>query len=677
MKADECAAEITSWIHSGINAFIPSKRFQVKPHSSPWFTPACAAAIAHRNHYFHIFHRDNSNENKHNYTDARNNCRRVLREAKNRYADLTKERITSQKLGSKDFWKIYNSVFNKGKSTVPPLIHEDDVLTTAVDKAELLAQKFSSNSNLVSDNPLPEFPSRCDTTLSNLKVTPSCVSKVISHLDPSKSCGPDNIPVIVLQRCAPELSAVLSKLFNKCISESCFPSCWKTASVVPIFKNQGDRASPLNYRPISLLNIISKVFESLINKSLVSHLESNGLFSDAQYGFRSKRSTADLLTVITERISASLDKKGEARLVALDISKAFDRVWHPGLLHKLRSYGISGKIFDTIKSFLSDRKLRVVLDGQHSSTYVVTSGVPQGSILGPILFLLFINDLPDHIMSKVAIFADDTSIYSCADKKLDEADRITAANEVTSDLAKVSSWGKDWLVNFNTKKTHLLSVNNYKNTHDAPISMDENNLTEDESIRLLGLSISSNLSWSDYISSIAKSSSRKVGSLFRARRSLSPEAILHLYKATIRPCMEYCCHLWAGAPANSLSLLDKVQNRVCNLIGPQLAAKLQPLSHRRNVASLSLFYKYFNKKCSTELSSLVPRLRPRVRTTRQSSNAHPYTVQIPKSTKSLYASSFFPRTSNLWNLLPADIFPDSYDMDKFKSSVNRHLISSL
>ena len=143
--------------------------------------------------------------------------------------------------------------------------------------------------------------------------------------------------------------------------------CWKTASVVPIFKNQRDRASPLNYRPISLLNIISKVFESLINKSLVSHLESNGLFSDAQYGFRSKRSTADLLTVITERISASMDKNGEARLVALDISKAFDRVWHPGL-HKPQRYGISGMIFDTIKSFFSDYKLRVVVDGQNSST---------------------------------------------------------------------------------------------------------------------------------------------------------------------------------------------------------------------------------------------------------------------------------------------------------------------
>ena len=136
----------------------------------------------------------------------------------------------------------------------------------------------------------------------------------------------------------------------------------------------------------------------------MSHLEENGLFSDSQYGFRSSRSTADLLTVITERVNRALDKQGETRLVALDISKAFDRVWHSGLLHKLRSYGISGKIFEFIDSFLSDRKLKVVLDGQHSSTCSITSGVPQGSILGPIIFLLFINDLPDRLLSIVAIF---------------------------------------------------------------------------------------------------------------------------------------------------------------------------------------------------------------------------------------------------------------------------------
>ena len=216
---------------------------------------------------------------------------------------------------------------------------------------------------------------------------------------------------------SPELSPVLSKLFNRCLTESTFPSCWKCAPVVPAFKNSGERSNPGNYRPISLLPIISKVFESLINKSLVSHLESHNLLSDKQYGFRGRRSTADLLTVVTERFYRALNNCGEARAIALDISKAFDRVWHAGLLHKLASYGISGNIFGIIKSFLHARKIKVTLDGQQSDTYPITSGVPQGSILGPILFLIFINDLPDNVICDLATYADDTSLYSCLNEK--------------------------------------------------------------------------------------------------------------------------------------------------------------------------------------------------------------------------------------------------------------------
>ena len=153
-----------------------------------------------------------------------------------------------------------------------------------------------------------------------------------------------------------------------------FPACWKAASVVPIFKNYGERSESSNYRPISLLTIISKVFESLINKHLISHLESNNLLSDHQYGFRSSRSTADLLTVITDRFYRALDKCGEAKAIALDISKAFDNVWHSGLLHKLLSYGVSGNVFNIIESFLTYRSIKVILDGQHSSSFPITSG---------------------------------------------------------------------------------------------------------------------------------------------------------------------------------------------------------------------------------------------------------------------------------------------------------------
>ena len=176
-------------------------------------------------------------------------------------------------------------------------------------------------------------------------------------LHSSNTSGSDCIPKVALKNCQPELSYILAELFNKCLKESCFPDCLKVSSVVPVFKNVGERSAAKNYRPVSLLSVVSKVFEKLVNNRIVDHLEKYGLFSDFQYGFRSCGSTADLLRVVSDRIARVFNRSGATRTVALDISKAFYRVWHAGLLHKLKSYGISSQIFGLISSFLSNRWL--------------------------------------------------------------------------------------------------------------------------------------------------------------------------------------------------------------------------------------------------------------------------------------------------------------------------------
>ena len=186
------------------------------------------------------------------------------------------------------------------------------------------------------------------------------VRKIVMNLDLSKASGPDCIPVVVLKNCEPELSYILAELFNKCLKKSCFPDYWKVSSAVPVFKNVGERSTAKTNRPVSLLSVVSKVFEKLVNNRIVDHLEKCGLLSDFQHGFRFSRSTADLLTVVSDRIARAFNKSGVSRAVALDISKAFDRVWHAGLLHKVKSYGISGQIFSLISSFLSNRRLRLL-----------------------------------------------------------------------------------------------------------------------------------------------------------------------------------------------------------------------------------------------------------------------------------------------------------------------------
>ena len=341
LSASAAASEFCEWVQVGIDVYIPHRKYQVKPHSSPWFSAACAAAIVHRNHFFHLYQQNKTSESKVKFRQASNRWKRVLEAAKLAYATKTKESITSQKLGSRDFWRIANSVLNKGKSAIPPLFNGPEVLSSGSDKAKLFAKNFSKNSNL--DDPgvsLPVFPSRTNLKLHNISITPKMVKKVITNLDSSKASGPDCIPVVVLKNCEPELSYILAKLFNNCLKESCFPDCWKVSSVVPVFKNVAERSTAKNYCPVSLLSVVSKVFEKLVNNRIVDHLENCGLFSDFQYGFRSSRSTTDLLTVVSDRIVRAFNRSEATRAVSLDISKAFDRVWHAGLLHKLKSYGL-------------------------------------------------------------------------------------------------------------------------------------------------------------------------------------------------------------------------------------------------------------------------------------------------------------------------------------------------
>ena len=321
VSASAAASEFCEWVQVGIDVYIPHRKYQVKPHSSPWFSAACAAAIVHRNHFFRLCQQNKSSESKAKFRQSNNRCKRVLEVAKLAYATKTKESITSLKLGSRDFCRIANSVLDKGKSAIPPLFNGPEVLSSACDKAKLFAKNFSKNSNLDDSGiSLPVFPLRTNLKLHNISITPKMVEKVITNLDSSKASGPDCIPVVVLKNCEPELSYILAKLFNNCLKESCFPDCWKISLVVPVFKNVGERSTAKNY-------------------------------SDFQYGFRSSRSTADLLTVVSDRIARAFNRSGATRAVALDISKAFDRVWHAGLLQKLKSYGNSGLIFGLISSF--------------------------------------------------------------------------------------------------------------------------------------------------------------------------------------------------------------------------------------------------------------------------------------------------------------------------------------
>ena len=237
------------------------------------FTFFCCCHCSYRNHFFRLYQQNKSFESKVKVRQASNRCKRDLEAAKLACANKTKESITSQKLGSRDFWEIANSVLNKGKSAIVPVFNSPEVLSSASDKTKLFAENFSMNSNLDDSGiSLPVFPSRTNLKLHNISVTPKMVRKVVMNLDLSKGSGPNCILVVVLKNCEPELSYILAELFNKCLKESCFPDCWKVSSVVPVFKNVGERSTAKNYRPVSLFSVVSKVFEKLVNNGLLDRL---------------------------------------------------------------------------------------------------------------------------------------------------------------------------------------------------------------------------------------------------------------------------------------------------------------------------------------------------------------------------------------------------------------------
>ena len=225
-------------------------------------------------------------------------------------------------------------------------------------------------------------------------------------------------------------------------------------------------------------------------------------------------------------------------------------------------------------------------------------------------------------------------------------------------------WGRKWFVDFNAGKTQLVSFDRPVNTGAIDVKMDGSVLEEKTSFKMLGLTFSSKLDWGSYVVSTAKTATKKIGALIRSMKFLSPEVALYLYKSTIRPCMEYCCHVWAGAPSCYLELLDKLEKRICRTVGPSLAASLEPLAHRRNLASLSLFYRYYFGRCSSELAELVP-----LPYSRYSDRLHDFSVTIRN------VNSFFPRTARLRNILPVECFPLTYDLSGFKSRINRYLLT--
>ena len=411
-------------------------------------------------------------------------------------------------------------------------------------------------------------------SIEDIEVNPEVIRKLISALDVNKAAGPDQISSRILKEGVDSFSIGLSIIFSKSLGTSDVPEDWRVANVVPIFK-KGSREHAENYRPVSLTSVVCRILERVIKESTVSFLDRYKLILKTQHGFTKNRSCLTNLLEYLNYVTEKIDQGMPLDVLYLDFAKAFDKVSHYRLLYKLWKVGIRGNLLDWIRNWLMDRKQRVVLNGVKSDWHGVESGVPQGSVLGPLLFTLFINDLDLGLDCRVWKFADDTKIVRIVE---DSQDCIKHQGNID----KLEGWGDKWKMEFNIGKCKVMHIGhgNLKFGY----TMNGQWLEECDYEKDLGVLIDKNLKSSRQVLGARNKANRMLGFIARNVTYKSKEVVKKLYVAYVRPHLEYCAQAWAPHYRQDLNILEAVQRRATRMVHG-----LNRLEYKDRLLELNMF----------------------------------------------------------------------------------------
>ncbi len=492
----------------------------------------------------------------------------------------------------------------------------------------------------------------------NISITDNGIGKMIKGLKTHKAAGPDQISPRILKELSSSVTPILGIIFRKSYDSGEIPDQWRKANVVPIYK-KGKKSDPANYRPISLTSIVCKLMEHIITSSIMRHgNQKHGVMGhilyDLQHGFRAQRSCETQLIEFCTDIVNNLQDGKQTDVIVLDFSKAFDKVSHKMLLEKLHHYGIRGKTNKWIADFLTNRTQNVVLDGESSYTGKVISGEPQGSVLGPSLFLYYINDLPEGLGSKVRLFADDTVIYMAIKWETD-------AKDLQSDLDKLVAWESKWKMKFNPKKCEVLHITRSRNPQKFTYKLHGVDLASVKSTKYLGVNISSDLRWNTHIDSITAKATRSLNFIKRNLQISNPKLKTVAYNSLVRPLVEYASPVWDPHTATNIAKLEMVQRRAARYVLHRYHYRSSvglmldqlgwhSLQQRREQARLSMLYKIHKGDVAIDKHSyLVPEIH------RGRKSEHNESYQVPHSRVDYHRYSFFPNTVRVWNCLPVTV----------------------
>lgn len=566
---DALVERLTSVISQAMNESIPKKCFTDKYNFSPYLKYCIEKKKRLRRAYF------------------RNKIKKVELKAKIQCLDkmiietinAKESRILMNKLkrikSNTEMYKNINKLLNTSNKPIPALRASDgSLISNAVDKANAIAKEYEKihkqnremgdrQFNTVVKSEVDSFFSATVSASDILLTDADEIHCVLKNLKNKKSSGPDNIPNIVLKKLPRVACDFLAKISNLMLSTGYFPALWKVAHVIPILKPGKPANEAKHLRPISLLSSLSKVIEKLLHNRILDFCNGSNLLPNFQFGFRNKQSTVHALLRLFEEAVMGFNDRKITIAAFLDIEKAFDTMWVDGLIYKLIRMRFPGYIIKIILSYLKNRKFRVKLGDQLSDLAAINDGVPQGSILGPLLFIIFMSDVPTHTNTLLSMFADDTNALST------RTSQGRAKSNVQSHLNKLQSYYQKWKIRINVGKSEALFIQRYnyrnaRNENSFAIEMDDVKIPYKRSVRYLGYYVQPNLKHNEHINRILLKAYRGLHRLYpvmKVNSGVSKEVKVKIYLTVLRPVLTYAVAIWHNLPKYLIKRLMIFENK--------------------------------------------------------------------------------------------------------------------
>ena len=649
-----------------------------KGHSQPWVDHEALTQIKKKDRALKQakIHKNNFHWTK--FKQLRNSLKNLMSVKHASYILTMCNSITTN---PKKFW-TYLKTQTKSRG-IPTFLRStnDDKITTSIGMSTAFNKFFQSTFTPITNKTPPHIVEHLDPNLHDIIFETNEIEKQLQGLNPSKAPGPDNLPTKILKDFAHDLAPSITTLFNSSISEGTVPSAWKHANVIPLHK-KGDKHTTSNYRPISLLPVISKVLERCIYNRIIDFILPK--LTNLQHGFLRNRSTATQLLTVFSKINNILDTGNQADVVYFDLSKAFDSVPHKFLIHKLKSFGFHGNLLAWLSNYLSNRFQRVSFNGSASEWLPVTSGVPQGSILGPLLFLIYINDLPTVLSPNTlcAIFADDTKIYRNIESHQDHL-------ILQLDINKVHNWSQLWGLTFNKNKCNIITLKRSSNSTEFIYSMDNTALKRTNTVMDLGVKIHTLLRWNDHINSIISKANQRLWITIRTIGFNAPlKTKILTYVALCRSILEYNTVMWSPSTKDNILKIESLQRQATNFFtnNPKrpsplhveyrerlLHCNLLPLTYRREFYDIIFFIKSLRGLIAFNILEFVSfQVDNQHRVTRN--RAHGLNLTYTNSRLESSAHFYPIRIARLWNALTLELrltLTSPIPLSQIKSTLTR------